>query len=167
MRPFVPSVTNLDKWLHTPGARARTEGVILHSTAGSSLAGALSALRQRGLAYNFLIDKDGSIHKCLPIKAKASHAGVSVGWSGPNCNSYTIGIAFVNENDGVKHITPEQEQAVRWLLKTQLKPEYPSLKYLTTHYGVSYPRKSDPRTVNARSIAEDSELIYWPGRRRD
>jgi hypothetical protein len=78
-----------------------------------------------------------------------------------------MGISFVHENDGVKGITKEQEGAVRWLITTQIMPNVASCRRLSTHYGVSFPRKTDPLKVDARAIAEDCNMIYWSGRKRD
>lgn len=170
---WTPKVVNLidhkpfgKRWL-SHGPERETEGIMLHATAGSSASGAISALRAKNFSYDVIIDNDGTIYKCVPFNHKTSHAGKSVGWSGPNCNRYTLGIAFVNLNDGEDTLSPQQELAVRWYIKAQIKPALPGVRKLTTHYGASFPRKNDPRTVNARAIAEDCGLEYWPGLRKD
>lgn len=145
--------------------REKTTGVVLHATAGGSLSGAIATLREKGFAYHYLIDKRGLVTKCCPSTAKASHAGESHGWDGDFCNRYSIGVSFVNWDTKEDKITPSQVAACVELLKT-LRSTFPDLKYVSTHYGVSYPRKQDPVSCDAKAIAESAGLEYWPGRRK-
>src|SRR5580704_15114005 len=94
--------------------------VVLHSTAGSerspaSADNAIATLRLRGLSYHYIITKDGSVIKCLPVGQKAYHAGSSYGpheaergistaqdaegnfVAGTSVNGYSVGISFVND----------------------------------------------------------------------
>ncbi|MFN8220599.1 MAG: peptidoglycan recognition family protein [Fimbriimonadales bacterium] len=152
--------------------------VVLHATAGSTLAGAVETLRERGFGYHFLIDKDGLVRKACPFLAETSHAGNSYGpneaerglsrvqnakhefESGTSVNRYTIGISFVNENDGQHAYTAEQEASVRELIAI-LREAVPSLKWLTTHAIVSPGRKNDPLAYDADRLAQDVGLRLW------
>lgn len=74
----------------------------MHYSAGSSLSGAITALKNRGLSYNFLIDKDGSIHQARPFNRRSSHAGRS-NWkadgglkNASSLNGSSIGISLIN-----------------------------------------------------------------------
>ncbi|RIJ99500.1 MAG: hypothetical protein DCC46_08220 [Armatimonadetes bacterium] len=159
--------------------RTRVDLVVLHATAGSSLSGAIATLRSRGLSYHFLIDKDGTIVEAAPTSRKAFHAGNSYGpkeksrgvdprqdaqarfLAKTSVNAYSIGIAFVNRNDGVDPYTPEQKEAIEPLLRL-LKDKHRALRYLTTHFAVSPKRKTDPRGFPYESLASRVGLIAWP-----
>lgn len=135
----------------------RPEGVVadtivLHATAGSTLAGALSTLHKNGFGYHYIIDKDGKIYKGAPTSSVVAHAGVSTGPRGPGVNRHSIGVCFVNLNDGEDEITDAQRGAVVRLVSA-LTGAIPSLKWITTHYAITVKRdgsyrKSDPKGVN-------------------
>ena len=159
--------------------------IILHATAGaeetaSSAAGALSTLRQRGLSYHYIIAKDGTIYKCVPYRNVAFHAGNSYGpheeergisnvqdgaWfvEDTSVNPYTVGISFVNLDDGSDPFTDDQLQAADDLIQ-QLKEALP-LKWISTHWAVSPKRKIDPNQNNFafRHFADRVGLEAWGG----
>lgn len=159
--------------------RTRVDLVVLHSTAGSSLSGAIATLRSRGLSYHYLIDKDGTIVEAAPTSRKAFHAGNSYGprekskgidprqdaqarfVAKTSVNAYSIGISFVNRNDGVDPYTQEQMDAVEALLRL-LMAKHEALRYLTTHFAVSPKRKTDPRGFPYESLADRVGLVAWP-----
>lgn len=152
----------LKKWLNF---RTRTEpitGIILHATGGSSVIGSLETLTLRKLSYHYIIDRNGEVTKCIPLSKVGFHAGKSFGWSGANCNSYTIGISFANWDNGKEKLTVQQYAAVAPLIDEICK-EYPDIKYLSTHYAVSPGRKSDPRQCDVPLINNQlkRKLIIW------
>ena len=152
--------------------------IVLHATAGSSLSGAIQALRQRELSYHYLIEKSGQITKAVNYGREAFHAGNSfgpeeeldgitkrqifkrgVGWifaAGTSVNAYSIGISFVNLNDGKDPYTAAQIDACRELIAT-LKAALP-LKWLTTHFAVSPGRKSDPKSFRCATVANGLKM---------
>lgn len=76
--------------------------IVIHYTAGSTLSGAVSTLKSKGLGYNVLIDTDGSLHQTRPLTRSAGHAGRS-NWkpagdltNSSSLNGDSIGISFVN-----------------------------------------------------------------------
>lgn len=144
---------------------APIDTVVLHSTAGSTLAGAISTLRERGLGYHYLIDKNGEIWKGAPTLRQVGHAGESVGPHGPSVNGYSIGVSWVNLNDGEDPLTPAQMESAITLLR-ELRDGLPDLKWLTTHYAItvetdgSY-RKSDPRRVDVVALASATGMQAW------
>ena len=151
---------------HRPRPRGmRPDTVVLHATAGATLAGAISTLRDRGLGYHYLIDKSGEVWKGAPTLRQVGHAGESVGPHGPSVNGYSIGVSWVNLNDGEDPLTPEQIASAIALLR-ELKVGLSDLKWLTTHYAItvlpdgSY-RKSDPRGVDVVALASASGLRAW------
>lgn len=154
------TIKPLAKWL---AFRTRTRpitGIILHATAGGTLAGALSTLRLRGLSYHFLIDKNGEITKACPYTKVAFHAGKSEGPDGPNCNGHTIGISMVNRNDG-KDPYPQAQVAACVDLCKELAASVPTLKWLACHYSVSPGRKTDPKGFPAKLVAVECGLSAW------
>jgi N-acetylmuramoyl-L-alanine amidase len=76
--------------------------IVVHYTAGSTLSGAVQALKSSGLSYNILIDKDGSFHQARRLDRSSAHAGRS-NWKAAggltnqsSLNGTGIGIALVN-----------------------------------------------------------------------
>lgn len=155
---------------HRPRPRGmRPDTVVLHATAGATLAGAIETLRERGLGYHYLIDKNGDVWKGAPTLRLVGHAGDSVGPHGPRVNGYSIGVSWVNLNDGEDPLTPAQMESAIALLR-ELRDGLPDLKWLTTHYAItvrtdgSY-RKSDPRGVDVVALASATRLQAWKPRR--
>jgi N-acetyl-anhydromuramyl-L-alanine amidase AmpD len=152
--------------------------IVMHATAGASLDGAVSTLRERGLAYHYIIEKNGTIWKTAPYSAMASHAGNSYGpdeqkkglsrkqndvakfTARCSVNAYTIGISFVNRDTGKDPFTAAQEAAARELITT-LMAENPNLTWVTTHAIVSPKRKVDPNGFDIDGLARDVGLKVW------
>lgn len=157
-------ITVLKAWLMTRARKRPCTTIVLHGTAGASGASSVSWLRQIGLSYHYVVDRDGSVIKCAPTSRVAFHAGKSVGPEGENVNDYSIGIAFANLEDGRDKITLAQLDAVASLVK-QLEPEFP-LKWVTTHYAISPRRKTDPvmlKAVDLIAFAARVNLTAWLG----
>lgn len=102
-------------------------------------------------SYHYILDRNGDRYKCVPTSKKAWHAGISHGPEGSDVNPYSIGIAFANLNNGVEHITVQQLAAAR-ILVDELMTGIPSIKWITTHFGISFPRKTDPRLFDLRKF---------------
>ena len=96
------------------GEMKTVNGAVIHHTGGGSMSGAIETLKQRGLSYHYMIDKDGTVKQLIPGKGIGYHAGY-----GPNQS--TFGIALVAEND--RKVTPEQIQAAS-NLNAKLASEY-------------------------------------------
>lgn len=153
-------VRKLLNWLASRPRRAEVSTIVMHATAGGTLAGALSALRQRELSYHYLIDRDGTVTKCVPYTREAYHAGESVGPKGAHVNRYSIGISFVNRNDGKQPYTDAQYRAAVELIR-ELAGAVPSIEWITTHYDIAPTRKTDPRGFDIRWLASQVGLDYW------
>jgi len=67
--------------------RSNTKYLIIHYTAGGSISSAVSTLNKKGLAYHFLIDKNGTVYVYTPDNIFTQHAG--------NINNESVSIAFV------------------------------------------------------------------------
>lgn len=148
----------LPKWLASRARKEPCTTVVLHATAGSSMSGAIQTLIFRGLSYHYLIAKDGAVTKAVPYSRVAFHAGKSFGPGGDNVNRYSIGISFVNRNDGKDPYTREQVDACKALIAT-LQAAVPTLKWLTTHYAISPGRKTDPKAFSVKSV--QGSLRLW------
>lgn len=154
------NITVLDKPLASGPRTDDPTFILWHSTAGTSLSGAIRWLRKIGFSYHYLIDTSGLIVKCVPTRRRAHHAGVSSGPDGNFCNRTSIGIAFVNPNDGKTPLTKAQLQAARELLSalTRVLP----IKYQTTHRIVSPGRKTDPKNFNLMEFAQSCDVWVEP-----
>ncbi len=156
---------NVNPWLKNGGTRKHTTTIVMHATAGrehpdSSAQNAIDTLRERGLSYNYIIARDGTVYKGVPLANEAWHAGVSFGPDGSGCNGYSIGISFVNLDDGHELPTVKQTEAAR-LLILDLKAAYPSIKHLTTHAIVSPKRKVDPLGYDIDHLGNLVDLPVW------
>jgi N-acetyl-anhydromuramyl-L-alanine amidase AmpD len=151
-------------WLFHGDADRPRSGIVLHATAGTTLAGAVSTLRQKRLGYHFVIEANGTVWKCAPYKRTVGHAGRSEGWAGASCNAYTIGVSFVHPNDG-NPISAAAIQSCKELCKILADAE-PGLEWLTTHYAITVQpsgraRKTDPRDCPVEAIATYAGLKPW------
>ena len=109
--------------------------IILHHTAGGTLKGAEDTLRKRGLAYHYMIDKDGSIHRYHSPTDYAAHAA--------GHNQGSIGIAFVGGGT-FGPVNSNQYDALIGLI-TVLMEKHPTIATITGHKHVSTSGKIDPR----------------------
>lgn len=157
------NIKSLVTWLACRVRKQPATTVVFHATAGRSASGAISWLRKIGLSYHYVIEYDGTVIKCVPYSKVAFHAGVSKGPNGSNVNNYSIGVAFVNIDDGKEAITAKQMAAAKALL-AELFGSVAGLKYITRHLDISPGRKVDPRTLSQammQKIAPKGALI-WP-----
>jgi N-acetylmuramoyl-L-alanine amidase len=134
--------------------------LVLHATAGSDVEGAVETLRSRGLSYHYIVGKDGHVTKCVPITTVAFHAGESVGPEGRFANGYSVGVSFVNLNDGKDPYTEAQSSAALYLAD-QCRKMFPEMKWVTTHAIISPGRKTDPLGYGLDGFAEKSGLKAW------
>ncbi len=174
------SVETIQPWLvHRPRRGATVvDTIVLHASGTETLDEIVATLKERGLSYHYIIDRAGVPHKCVPYSAVAFHAGNSYGPHEAargnsreqdmhqnfvdlsNVNEYTIGLCFVNLNDGTDAYTNEQIDACIRLIK-ELKESIKALKYLTTHYWVSPGRVTDPVNLDVHFIAKKTALEIW------
>jgi N-acetyl-anhydromuramyl-L-alanine amidase AmpD len=134
--------------------------IVLHATVEPTLQGSLNILRERGFSYHYLIDRDGSVSECVAPNRVAYHAGTSSGPQGEGVNEYSIGISFVNENDGAAPFGENQIQgAIRLVI--DLQKRFEPLKWLTTHAAISPGRKNDPVGFPLEEFAGAVGLSVW------
>lgn len=153
-------IKTLDDWLPHKARKAPCTTLVLHATAGGSATGAIATLRQRGLSYHFIVPKTGDPIKCAPLSKVAYHAGASWGPDGLFVNRYSIGVSFVNLNDGEDPYTPWQTEVALWIAQ-QCKVMYPGIKWVTTHAIISPGRKTDPKGYDLDAFAAKCGLRAW------
>lgn len=105
-------------------------GIVLHHTAGTTLAGALAQNRVARTGYHYYIDRDGSIYQFTPDNQVIAHIqSPGHGSRRPGAWAHlssgnTIGISMVAPNDA--SATPQQREALQRLTA-----------HLATRYGIS------------------------------
>ncbi len=134
--------------------------MVIHATVEPTLEGSILILRERGLSYHYIVDRDGSAIQCVSPQDVAFHAGQSTGPQGAGVNEYSLGISLVNLNDGVDPFPPEQLSQLESLV-TRLKKAFPSLRFIASHASISPGRKSDPAGFPLASFAETVGLSLW------
>ena len=151
----------LDKWLKHSERNAVVTTVVLHATAGGTAESSIKWLQNPLVlaSYHYIIERDGTVFKCVPLSKKAWHAGISNGPDGRNVNAYSVGIAFANKNDG-EPVTFEQTLSAQVLIDG-LWEQFPKLAYITTHRLITS-RKSDPKGFGFYSFAKkQTRLKPW------
>jgi N-acetylmuramoyl-L-alanine amidase len=153
----------VEKWLPSRARTAPVTTIVFHGTAGATANSSIDWLRFIGLSYHYIIERDGTVFKCVPTSRQALHAGVSVGPDGSNVNRYSIGVCFANREDGREPITDAQLQSAAELCR-EIVRAIPTIKWITTHKAIAPRRKSDPRMFNitafARLLRLDSVKIW-------
>lgn len=80
------------------GGRIRPRVVVIHDTAGTTAAGAISWFQnpRSKVSAHFVVDRDGTVTQMVECDVKAWHAGRSSYRGTPNVNDFSIGIEIVN-----------------------------------------------------------------------
>lgn len=94
------------------GPLENPQAIVTHHTAGGTMESAVSALNSRGLAYNYIVDRDGTIHHFAA--GRGAHMLPGSGRLGAGLsNANTIGISAVGTNEA--NLTPVQVERMRAL----------------------------------------------------
>ena len=100
--------------------------IILHTTGGNSVIGAVETLIARGLSYNYII-KNGTVHELVSYKNSAWHAGVvrgmnmrskvfyGTGKGSENPNRHSVGIAFATTSELTEEEVDQAVMLIKWL----------------------------------------------------
>lgn len=122
--------------------------IVLHHTAMASDAAHTGQYFQdpaSKVSSHYIVDRSGSIVRCVPDDKRAWHAGKSAFNGRPDVNTFSIGIEICNVGDNVEPYPQAQVDAVvhltAWLAKTYNVP----VANLTRHRDVALPagRKND------------------------
>ena len=102
--------------------------LIMHYTAGTSMDGAVSWLRNPAAkaSAHLVIDRSGKVVQLVPFNRRAWHAGISKWGNLESMNQYSIGIELVNA--GKLRLSNGQ-----WLVESTLKPVPSAEVSLATH----------------------------------
>jgi len=132
------------------GGALRPQGLMIHHSGGrGTVQGVINVLKQRGLAYHYIIDREGKVNRIGDINRQAWHAGVVEKLPRFN-NQTTIGISLIanDEND----VLPEQRQACQQLAQ-QLGQQYGFDPTKTTvGHGEATSRKQPTEGATAKMI---------------
>lgn len=164
-------VVTLEKWLqHSARPNVPVTTVVLHHTGGATAQSTIDYLRPKWSAklkvwlgksasYHFIVERDGTVYKCVPLAKKAWHAGSSKGPDGKDVNRYSVGIAFANRGNGEEY--PDEQIVSAGELVRSLKSQFPELAYITTHRLITK-RKVDPAYFDFISFADGhTGLTTW------
>lgn len=137
--------------------------ILLHDTAGGSVEGAISTLEYRGLAYHYIIGRDGIVYKLVEPDDYCDHAYQH---SRQSVSISTVGGSGAVWGD-LKYgaVNAAQTQSIIELSK-KLVAAFPTIKVLTGHRDVSPKRKIDPEVLGdyptyMKSVAKQIGLVYY------
>jgi N-acetylmuramoyl-L-alanine amidase len=149
---FVSPGRNEVAWVQSPNFDSRPDGavvdtIVLHHTAGQSLAGTVSwfANRESGVSAHFTVGRDGSIVQHVSTYQRAWHAGVSTDVFGrPSVNGFSVGIEIDHPGTAGTPYSQEQVEAVEHIVSVLVR-RFP-IKVITSHMFIATPigRKIDP-----------------------
>ncbi len=84
--------------LPSSGTMTKVEGMIIHHTGGrGTVDGVVNTLAERGLSVQYVIDRDGKVHKLMADDAVAFHAGKNNDSGFDNNN--TVGVEIIANDD--------------------------------------------------------------------
>ncbi|MBC7545465.1 MAG: N-acetylmuramoyl-L-alanine amidase [Candidatus Sericytochromatia bacterium] len=155
--PPLPPVTEILS-PHCDDRRAgRVTAIVLHHTEGASDAAAVARYFQnpvRKTSAHYIVDRDGSLIRCVPDPKRAWHAGVSRFQGVSGVNEFSIGIEICNRGDHIEPYPPAQMSTVVRLVAWLATVYHLPMSRVTRHRDIALPpgRKSDP-----------SDNFDWPG----
>jgi N-acetylmuramoyl-L-alanine amidase len=119
--------------------------IIVHADASKSEASTIAWLADPAskVSYHYLIGRDGRVYQFVPDERKAWHAGVSVFNGQPDCNRYSIGVSFANDQVGERFPVVQVDAGVA-LCAMLCGRHGIELDRITTHAIVAPDRKKDP-----------------------
>lgn len=126
-------------------ASALVSLVVLHADAGKSDAGTISWLASPDskVSYHYLIGRTGVVYQFVADSQRAWHAGVSSFKRRPNCNDFSLGVSFANDQAGEPFTDAAIDAGVILVAELCSKHGIP-IDRITTHAIVSPGRKTDP-----------------------
>jgi N-acetyl-anhydromuramyl-L-alanine amidase AmpD len=152
--------------------------IVLHHTASSGDARSIARYfqdHQAKVSAHYVIDRDGSIIRCVSDDKRAWHAGPSRFAGEGNVNDFSLGIEICNRGDGLESYPPEQMTAVARLVAHLADRYRIPLERVTRHRDVALPHgiKIDPSDNfdfegcirRARHLLDDQAL--WLAQRQD
>lgn len=141
------------EWIPSPNFNDRPEGekvdaVVWHHTASKATAWQTARYFQSASAKvssHYIVDRSGTIIRCVPDDKRSWHAGRSEFHDKPNVNNFSIGIEIANVGDNKDPYPAAQVEAIvrltAWLCRSRDIPA----AHITRHRDIAVPhgRKSD------------------------
>jgi soluble lytic murein transglycosylase-like protein len=136
------------------GQMDKPEGIVIHHTGGGGTPeGVMNTFQQRGLAAQFIMDRDGNVFRALPEGMRGQHIRPSQINGLTNAN--TLGIEIIAKDDS--DLTDKQrEAAARWLTETQ------------SQYGIPAANVFGHGEINSHRQATEGNSVVsaWRGANR-
>lgn len=119
--------------------------IVLHADAAKSEAGTIAWLNDPAskVSYHYLIGRDGRVYSFVRDELRAWHAGISTFDGVANCNDYSIGVSFSNDQKGELFPTAQVDAGVA-LCAVLCNRHAIGVSRITTHSAISPGRKFDP-----------------------
>jgi N-acetyl-anhydromuramyl-L-alanine amidase AmpD len=164
---FVPPGRNNLAWHQSPnytkGRRYTVDTIVLHHTAGGSLAGTVKwfSTKESRVSAHFTVGRDGSIVQHVSTYDTAWHAGVAKDHNGrTGINHRSVGIEIDNRGNGEPY-PAEQVEAVEHLVSVLVRRF--EIKQLTSHEYIALPpgRKPDPRGYPWKTLRRFELPLYF------
>lgn len=155
----------------SPNVNERPDGtpiscIVLHHTQRYESAEATARYFQSPasqVSAHYIVDRDGSIIRCVPDGQRAWHAGVSRFRGVDNVNDFSIGIEICNRGDNIEPYPEAQLQSVIRLVGLLARTYDVPIANVTRHRDIALPlgRRTDPSDNfdYARVLAEAQALI--------
>jgi N-acetyl-anhydromuramyl-L-alanine amidase AmpD len=109
-----------------------------------------------GIAYHFVIEKDGTIKQCQDINAKSYHVG--------NSNARAIGICLVGDFRKGYQVPTDAQKISLFLLTAEIKKEVPSINRVLSHQECpGYSWKNCPGdNWNFQDVIKGNDVVFTP-----
>ena len=149
-------------WEHSTSSRIfdailGIKALVIHATAGSSSAGAISVMREGKASFHWLLpDEDEPQHgqlvwACAPEARAAWHVRNScfhpnVNDGADKVNHWSLGIEVVNSQASRDTFSDWQIRATAQIVR-YCWAKYPNLKHVVSHARLDPTRRSDPGTI--------------------
>lgn len=130
--------------------------IVIHDTMGKNAAGTLAWFADPAseASSHVVIDRDGSIYRCVPDRLRAWHAGKSSMFGEGGVNDFSLGVEIVDNDDSTPYPTAQMAAVVRWCARKSEEWGIPlnriwsheavRLEYNLAHPATPAPPKHDP-----------------------
>jgi N-acetylmuramoyl-L-alanine amidase len=121
------------------------DAIVIHDSEGFSIKETLTWMAQRAnrLSMHYVIDKDGTIYRCVAEGQRAWHAGFSNLHGRENVNNFSIGICLIDT--GPEERFPDTQTFALLELCAAMCATYTiPLNRVVSHAAISPFRRTDP-----------------------
>jgi N-acetyl-anhydromuramyl-L-alanine amidase AmpD len=145
-----PHITRSRNW----DSIANMKAVVIHATAGSDSAGAVSVMVDRKASFHWLVPDENEpehgklVWACSPetrlafhVRDQASNPDVNGGAN--KVNRWSLGIEIVNAQTPTDAFSDWQVEVTAQIVR-YCWAKYPNLKHVVSHAKLDHPHRSDP-----------------------